>query len=214
MPRRVPDDSAKELPAVWLGAKGLFRWPFDARFEAWGLAFLLTPACWLALTIFIPYPVVVAVASIALGRRVGRVAPEQLAVKRLSIAALAGFLIVGALRLGGPASLLLPMHWLLAGLVAPIVAVLLTRRIMRSVDHNRPLRYRVSVFLGRAKAPRRRRDVAEFNPQDEPHATPIDFLDDDPDPLDLEQFRTRLNFRKPTSLRKPQRPAELTPQES
>lgn len=215
MPRRVPDDSAKELPAVWLGAKGLFRWPFDARFEAWGLAFLLTPLSWVALTYVVPYPAVVAVAAVALGRGVGRVAPGQAAVKRASIAALASLLVIAALRFGGPASLLLPMHWLLAGLVAPIVAVLLTRRIMRLVDHNRPLRYRIAVFFGRAKAPRRRRDIAEFIPQDAPHASPIDLLADDPDPLDLEQFRTHLNFRKPMSLRKAPRPTTaLVTQES
>ncbi len=135
MPWLQPDDDVRRLQGVWVGNGG-FRWPFEARFVMWGMATLLTPVFGLILWLAVPTSVLLAWAAWAAGWHRSKT-PSGAA---FSIGA-----VLLALLVLSPAQLVMPMPWYLALLLAPVAAILTTRRVGPYVRYETPLRYWLRV---------------------------------------------------------------------
>lgn len=159
MPLLRTDDDVRRLRLVWLGPDGSWRWPFDARYSAWGLALVLVPTLTAALWLAIPMLVVVTAAAVGLYRAAVRRAADR----RIA------WLLTGsggavALLTVPPGSLLMPMPLPAAALCGFAAAIALIRAVMRHVDYDRPVRYWTSMVWQTAGGPRRRRKPVTIRP--------------------------------------------------
>lgn len=182
---RLPDDPARHFREVWVGAPGVGVWPVAARFVMWGLAFGLWPVSFLALAFVIPaitMPVLVILAAL---RYVKQHEPKQLKLAR--VASIGMLVLLVSFKLDA-AFWLLPMHWALAAVLAPAMAVLLTSRIAPYVDLNVPLGYRARLLFAVARRPRRLRGVEDIAVTE--HIVVVS------DGVDLDDFRPKLSLVK------------------
>lgn len=153
------DDPALNMRAVWLGPKSM-RWPFDATFTEWKVAAVLTLA--LALVMTLVLPAIVPVALLAWG---ASAVPGKFLVpdhqRAVTIGLVVMWLLLAVLFVPSPMAWITPMPLLLSLALAPVGAVLVTRRIGRFITGNRPLGYWLSL-LGRVARGPRADEVREY----------------------------------------------------
>lgn len=145
-------------------------WPFKARYSAWGLAAMLSIGLFLAFWQSIPGAVAILAGSYFISKK--------LAGSLGSLWQWAAFGMILAVVVIVYSPVLLapkPLPWWLAFPVAIATAILITRKVMKVVNPNTPLRYWRWLLSAIAGGPRPTRDPMVFdmhNPTPEPFDLP------------------------------------------
>lgn len=156
------DDAAKGLRNVWLGPDVL-RFPFDARFSAWGFGVVSAVGIFVLAWLVVPFPAVACAVAWFGSAFLNRAIADSLGTgDRVRWGLFA--VIVAFMFLLSPGLMIsvLPMPFWLAAVAAPALAIMLTRTVMPYVDHNTPVRSWMWLAFVEADSPRPRRDPAHF----------------------------------------------------
>jgi len=135
MPWLTPDDDVRRLEAVWVEMQP------TARFVAWGVWLGASLVAAPVLAFVLPVGVVVAGCALAVYLTRQR---DRLSLMFAVLLAVLAFLVI---PLG---SLLHPLPWLVALLLAPVIGVLVARLLMGWVRYETPVRYWLDVVQAEA----------------------------------------------------------------
>lgn len=141
------DDAGRQVRKIWVGK------PFDWTFGEWGLAFFVTLATGFLLAFVLPSALIALGGALWAARTSSRiVAPES---PRRWFWTVLGLVTVflGLLR-SDPVAWLLPVPFLLALAATPLVGYLVTRKVGRLLDWNRPVAYWIRLPWRFAARPR------------------------------------------------------------
>lgn len=150
---QVADDPGRQIRSVWLGPANSWRWWFDATYAEWGVGFLLAIITIIVLPLVVPLGLLAGAGAYLFARSTARRLSEEHEVtwRRWLFGTSAVFL---ALLSPSWRTWVLPMPFVLALLVGPILAVLVLRRYGRYIDWNRPFGWWVRLPLAVAAGPR------------------------------------------------------------
>jgi hypothetical protein len=176
---QIAEDIGVKIRAPWLGPPNAWRWPFDAWYGAWALWGALTVLSWMVLHWALPAGVILIAGVYLISRYTGQqVMPDRPALIRRTLTGMILLLLIPILpnwRLW-----VLPMSFVMAAIVAPMVGLWLVRRYGKYVDPNRPMAYWFTVPGNAARGPRADKED-EIDPAR--LALAVDFTD--PDTLEV-----------------------------